>query len=69
MPTDPDFLTAPMTVPGQLGLLDECHPRGLERLNVPLDEIHAESLIETRLIRSAFNQLQLNASRWVPGAR
>jgi len=68
MDHDDTFLTDPMTVPGQLDLLgDECSPVGLARVNVPLDDTHSESLIQTRIIRSEFQQLRLEASRWTPG--
>jgi hypothetical protein len=46
---------------------DECSPVGLARVNVPLDDTHSESLIQTRIIRSEFQQLRLEASRWTPG--
>ena len=109
MTNDDTFITAPMTVPGQLTLdecqhdsllqvpkpgatsigypcfyrcescgrefgelsdrraIDECSPVGMERVNVPLDETHSESIIATRIIRSEFQQLRLEASRWTPG--
>ena len=66
MTNDDTFITDPMTVPGQL-TLDECSPVGMERVNVPLDETHSESIIATRIIRSEFQQLRLEASRWTPG--
>ncbi len=70
MNNDDTFLTDPMTVPGQLDLLgDDCSPVGLERVNVPLDETHSESINATRIIRSEFQQLRLEASRWTPGAQ
>ncbi len=61
MTTDPDFLSDPMIVPGQLELLgDDCPPRGLER---PVD--HEVDLV-TQQIRSEFRQLQQLAATWAP---
>lgn len=66
MTTDPDFLSDPMIVPGQLSILeDECPPRGLAR---PLiDDLEVD--LVTRQIRSEFRQLELKVARWTPGVR